>query len=443
MLIHSSKQPRRNLRGRSFKNQDLTGKDFSNADIRGADFTGANLTGANFNYALAGLTKSQTRLIFLLVIILFLIAGVGAGGATVIPIRLISSKRSQVIPIQIGAVIFPLLEFINIGLLVIIVRQGIKKIWWHLFSLIILMLTIAVIFASLGLDDEKIVNFFSFFGMTDTSSNTVIKLSEWMTDFRFGEMIRAFINFFTNNDDSENKAVIIIFSFFISAIAILVLIFTLSLGIILAEIISGKRLVNSALIWVNIITAVGTGIAAKNQIKKWEITYVVMLTILAIAISLTLILITKNLAKKILEEDENNLFILKFAVAIGTLGGTNFCNANLTDTDFSHAILKSTNFRFANTTRTFYRQTKYLKFARVEKTILEDIKVRELLITGWGKDQEFISTNLRGANLISADLSNANLKLADLGEASLQAANLNNANLTETLAIATNFTTAQ
>ncbi len=443
MLIHSSKQQRKNYQSRSFKNQDLTGEDFSNADIREADFTGANLTGANFNYALAGLTKSQTRLIFLLVIILFLIAGVGAGGATVIPIRLISSKRSQVIPIQIGAVIFPLLEFINIGLLLIIVRQGIKKIWWHLFTLIILMITIAVIFASLGLDDEKIVNFFSFFGMTDTSSNTVIKLSEWMTDFRFGEMIRAFINFFTNNDDSENQAVIIIFSFVISAIAILVLIFTLSLGMILAEIISGKRLVNSGLIWVNLITAVGTGIAAKNQIKKWETPYVVMLTILAIAISLTLILITINLAKKILEEDENNLFILKFAVAIGTLGGTNFCNANLTDTDFSHAILKSTNFRFANATRTFWRQTKYLKFARVEKTILEDIKVRELLITGWGKDQEFISANLRGANLISADLSNANLKLADLGEASLQAANLNNANLTETLAIGTNFTTAQ
>ncbi|GGA16339.1 pentapeptide repeat-containing protein [Okeania sp. KiyG1] len=147
--------------------------------------------------------------------------------------------------------------------------------------------------------------------------------------------------------------------------------------------------------------------------------------------------------KKILAEDENNLFILKFAVAIGTLGGTCFKNANLTDADFSHAILKSTNFRFAKTTRTFWGQTKYLKFARVEKTILEDIKVRELLRTGYGKDQQYISANLRGANLMSADLTNANFKLADLGEASLKAANLKGANLTETLAIGTNFTTAQ
>ncbi|WP_371357482.1 pentapeptide repeat-containing protein, partial [Hydrocoleum sp. CS-953] len=175
-----------------------------------------------------------------------------------------------------------------------------------------------------------------------------------------------------------------------------------------------------------------------DNINPWWI-----VIILAIPISITLILIAQYLAKKILAEDENNLSILKFAIAIGTLGGTCFKNANLTDADFSHGILKSTNFRFANATRTFWRQTKYLKFARVEVTILENIKVRDSLITGLGKEQEYIGANLRGSNLISADLSNANLKLADLGEASLQAANLNNANLTEALAIGTNFTTAQ
>ena len=73
---------------------------------------------------------------------------------------------------------------------------------------------------------------------------------------------------------------------------------------------------------------------------------------------------------------------LRLAVGIGTLGGTNFRNANLTNTDFSYPILKTTNFRFANATRTFWRQTKYLKFARVEATILIDIKLRDLLITG-------------------------------------------------------------
>ena len=443
MLINTSKQPRRNLQNRSFKNQDLTNQDFSSADIRGADFSGANLTGAKFNYALAGLTKSQTRLIFILVVFLFLAAGTAAGGATVIPIRLISSKVTQKFPIQIGVFIFPLLEFINIGLLVIIVRQGIKKTWWYLFTLIILMMLIAVIFSFLGISEKSLERYLSFLRITNKLPSTVIKLSEWFKDFRFGNLLEAIINFLTDNGDPENKTVVIFFSLTLCAIAILILIFTLSLGIIVAEIISGKRLVNLALIWINIITAVGTGIAAKNQVKLYEMPFIVMVVILAIAISLTLISIARNLAKKILAEDENNLFILQFAVVAGAIKGTNFENANLTDADFSHATLKSTNFRFANTTRTFWRQSKYLKFARVETTILDEPKVRELLITGDGRNKQYIDANLRGANLMSADLSNANFKLADLGEASLKAANLNNANLTETLAIGTNFTTAQ
>ena len=86
MLTHSSKQQRRNLRGRSFKNQDLTGQDFCFADIRGADFTGANLTGAKFNYALAGLTKSQIIRLFIVAAILSIIAGIAATIAVDTPI---------------------------------------------------------------------------------------------------------------------------------------------------------------------------------------------------------------------------------------------------------------------------------------------------------------------------------------------------------------------
>ena len=448
MLINTSRRPRRNLQGRSFKNQDLTGQDFSYADIRGADFSGANLTGAKFNYALAGLTKSQTRLIFILVVVLFLAAGIGAGLATYFPIRLVSSKTTQQFPIQLGIVIFPLLEFINISLLVIIVRQGIKKIWVYLFTLIILMVVILVICAALvNFDEGEVRKISSFLGLKNTLPSIVFKLSNMFKDmfehFEIDRVFRYLISFLTYNEDPENKTLVIFFSLILCVIAILILIFTLSLGMILAEIISGKQLVNLALIWVNIITVVATGNVARIQVRQYEIPIIVMVVILAIAIHSTLIFIARSLAKKILAEDENNLFILQFALTIAAIKGTNFKDANLTDVNFSHAILKSTDFRFANTTRTFWRQTKYLKFARVETTILDDPKVRDLLITGWGRDQEYIGANLRGANLISADLSNANFKLADLSESSLQAANLNNANLTETLAIGTNFTTAQ
>ncbi|MDJ0555845.1 MAG: pentapeptide repeat-containing protein [Microcoleaceae cyanobacterium MO_207.B10] len=482
MLIHSSKQPRKNYQGRSFKNQDLTNQDFSFADIRGADFTGANLTGANFNYALAGLTKSQVIRLFILTAILSIIAGIAATIAVDIPIDFVFKgekleelvgevveelKGKYIIPnlatFLFNVVIFIFLEIVNIGLLVVTIRQGVQKAVAYLFSVIPLMILIIPTLTVLGMRPEKFrqwyslfVKYLSFLGIPENPPQQIVDLFSGLRAFRPGIIADKVAD---NGTANLEIFVNIIISFIVSVASIFVLIFTLALAVVLAETIAGKLLRDIAVVGAGIVAAIAVGLLTENEVDNYAIRIItgnkvdnfelipipiiVIVTALAIALSLSLILITKHIAKNILNEDKNNLFILKFAVAIGALGGTNFKNANLTDTDFSHAILKSTNFRFANATRTFWRQTKYLKFARVEKTILEDIKVRELLITGWGKDQEFISANLRGANLISADLSNANLKLADLGEASLQAANLNNANLTETLAIATNFTTAQ
>ena len=395
MLNHLFQQPRRNFCGRSFKNQDLTNQDFSFADIRGADFTGANLTGAKFNYALAGLTKSQVIRIFILVVILFIVATMAVYVAGYIPIKFILNQTNESVPIYISAVILIVQELGSIGLLVVTILQGIQEAIKYLFYVISLMIITISILAVFGVHEYRVIEWFIYWGGG------------------------------------------------LSFLGIFVLIFSLSLAVALAEIISGKWLANRVVIGTATLTLVGIMTKTLQDYDQGNMTLWWIVIILAIAISLTLILITQYLAKKILAEDENNLFILRLGVTIGTIGGTSFCNANLTDADFSHAILKSTNFRFANTTRTFWRQAKYLKFAIVEETILIEKKVRDLLITGDGKHKQYIGANLRGANLISADLSNANLKLADLGEATLQAACLNNVNLREALAIGTNFTTAQ
>ena len=482
MLTHSSKQQRKNYQGRSFKNEDLTGQDFSFADIRGANFTGANLTGAKFNYALAGLTKSQVIRLFIITAILSIIAGIAATIVVDTPIDFVFEgekleelvgevieelKGKYLIPnlatFLFNVAIFMFLEIVNIGLLVVTIRQGFQKAIAYLFSVIPVMMLIIPTLTVLGMRPEKFrqwyslfVKYLSFLGIPENPPQQVVDFFSGLRAFRLGIIADKVAD---NGTANLEIFVNIIISFIVSAASIFVLIFTLNLAVVLAETIAGKLLRDIAVTGAGIVAAIAVGLLTENEVDDFAIRIItenkvdnfelipipiiVIVTALAIALSLTLILITKQIAKKILHEDENNLFILKFAVAIGTLGGTCFKNANLTDADFSHAILKSTNFRFANATRTFWRETKYLKFARVEATILEDIKVRDLLITGWGKEQEFIGANLRGANLISADLSNANLKLADLGEASLQAANLNNANLTEALAIGTNFTTAQ
>jgi uncharacterized protein YjbI with pentapeptide repeats len=431
MLTHSSKQPRKNYQGRSFKNQDLTNQDFSYADIRGADFTGANLTGAKFNYALAGLTKSQIIIISIVTTILFITAGIAAFVAVQTPFKFIFPKSSEPDYFNVAILIF--IGFVDIGLLIITIRQGIAETIKYLFYLVSLLILTIPIIASLGISEKKLNNIFRFFGISE-APNWIFWLSGELKIFRGSNIIES-VNYWFNDNGDVNPIVGIIITLMVSIVAIFVLIFTLSLAVAFAEIIAEKWLVNRAVLGILVILARGFIVSTSSRPQ--------MLIITCTAFCFTLILIAQHLAKKILSEDENNLFILRLAIGIGTIGGTCFKSANLTDADFSHAILKSTNFRFANATRTFWRQSKYLKFARVENTILVDIKVRELLITGDGKYKEYIGASLRGANLISADLSNANLKLADLGEATLQAACLNNANLREALAIGTNFTTAQ
>ncbi|NEQ40411.1 MAG: CHAT domain-containing protein [Okeania sp. SIO3I5] len=494
MLIHSSKQQRRNLQGRSFKNRDLTNQDFSFADIRGADFTGANLTNANFNYALAGLTKSQVIRLFIIGAILSIIAGAAASTAVDTPIDFVFEgekledlvgevvaelKGKKIIPnlaaFLFNLAIFMFLEIVNIGLLVVTIRQGVQKAIAYLFPVIPLMMLIIPILALLHIPPEKFIKLYSFLleylsflGIPETPPQQVIDFFSGLNSFRLGMIVTRV----TNNSENLGVFVNIILSFILSTASIFVLIFTLTLAVLLAETIAGKLLGNIAVAGAGIVTAIAVGLLTENEIddivtgiitenkvdnypigvifkskvdnfEPIPIPIIVIVISLAIALSLTLILITRHIAKKILAEDKNNLFILKFAIAIGSLGGTCFKNANLTDADFSHATLKSTNFRFANATRTFWRKTKYLKFARVQDTILEDIKVRELLITGDGRNQQYTGANLKGANLMSANLSDANLKLANLSESTMQCACLDYANLTEVSAIGTNFTSAQ
>lgn len=52
-----------NFQNRSFTGQNLTGADFSHSDIRGADFSNARLIGANFSQAIAGLPPPRRNLL--------------------------------------------------------------------------------------------------------------------------------------------------------------------------------------------------------------------------------------------------------------------------------------------------------------------------------------------------------------------------------------------
>ncbi|NEP36401.1 pentapeptide repeat-containing protein [Moorena sp. SIO3B2] len=163
---------------------------------------------------------------------------------------------------------------------------------------------------------------------------------------------------------------------------------------------------------------------------------------LALAIALVLLLIGAYLGWRALKGDPRDAWIRTIAIAFAATGGTSFYKADLTDADFTEATLKSTDLREATLTRTCWQNTIQLDRARPGKTLLADTAVRELLISGYGYNNNYSNANLRGANLKGANLNKANLKLADISEATLEDANLEWAILTEANCVGTDFTHA-
>ncbi|MEH2167349.1 MAG: pentapeptide repeat-containing protein [Nostoc sp.] len=142
-----------------------------------------------------------------------------------------------------------------------------------------------------------------------------------------------------------------------------------------------------------------------------------------------------------LAEDEKYIYIRMIGIACGG-DGTSFRSANLTDANFTQAILKSTNFTNANLTRTCWFQAQKLDFASVWKTYLDKSLVRQLVVTREGQDKNFDNLSLRGVNLCGANLADASFIGADLSEANLQDTDLSRAKLKQTQLDGTDLTGA-
>ena len=162
-----------------------------------------------------------------------------------------------------------------------------------------------------------------------------------------------------------------------------------------------------------------------------------------------ILLLGMYVAWRTLKSDPKFDILLKFAVAFASIGGTSFRGADLLNADFTEANLKSSDFRNSrdhntNLTCTLWKQAKKLDRARVGQSILSNLEVRELLVTGKpNPSKSYEGLNLRGANLDGVYLEKVNFKRAILSEASFRKANLEWVNLTEAQAIGTDFTGAQ
>ena len=139
-------------------------------------------------------------------------------------------------------------------------------------------------------------------------------------------------------------------------------------------------------------------------------------------------LFTAYLAWLSLEESRATV-TKSMAIAFLASKGTNFCGANLQEADFTGAQLKATDLRAKDLTRTRFYLVSGIERARWEKTILDEVAMRNLLVTGQGENKAYIGYNFGGLNLYGVNFKNANLTRANFSEANLAYANLEGANL--------------
>ena len=358
-----------NLRGRNFRGQDLTGADFSRADIRGASFTNANLEGANFTEAKAGLQK---RWLFTQLFVVFVLSAILNFSLIILNAINITSLLTDS-----GSAYIVILGLFSFGVLTVvffaIIQQGTTaKAVTTITIAVILFFVVASVAAFAGALATAVA------AVTTLTTSIVINV--------------AVIIFLAIAAAVRNASVFI---------AVVVTAFV-------AIIVAGKITVNTS------------GSAA-----------------VAIATAVAISLLTGYITWRVSKGDERFSLVCTIGTAIGAIGGTSFCGADLTYSSFERAILKSTNFNHANQKKTvlmqvFWKGSQKFDRARLGNSYLADPKIRQLVITLNGQDQNYNGLSLEGVNLQGANLQDAKFAGSNLNHSTLQDANLSRAILKQT-----------
>jgi uncharacterized protein YjbI with pentapeptide repeats len=402
-----SSAARKNFRGCCFKGQDLTNADFSHADIRGADFTGTTLTNANFSTAKAGLTRPWAIALLGLSFLLSAIAGVASGLTGILAIGTFHPEFiSQYTTIPCVEVILTFTVCFIVTL-----RRGFVS------GLVALTLTIAIVAPTLGSMAKALTG----------SGSAVLSIGSWVIASVSGSLAIALA-------EGIAGAIAIIATLLVALIVNITGAIPLAFSVAIT--ISDSTTVAAAVTGVDAKLNPAAAIAVIEQGSS----FILVKTLVGFVILTGL---NGYISWRALARDEKHTLVRIAAVALAAIGGTRFRKANLTNANFTAATLKNTNFNHAIVTRTCFYHAKQLNWATIGNTILTDPVVQDLLVSGNGYGKSYVNANLRGANLNGADLSNANLTNVDLSQATLKDACLQGAILTQTQAIATNFSHAQ
>jgi uncharacterized protein YjbI with pentapeptide repeats len=109
------------------------------------------------------------------------------------------------------------------------------------------------------------------------------------------------------------------------------------------------------------------------------------------------------------------------------LGSTSFRKANLQNATFEGAYLSNVDFRQADLTNTFWYMAEKLNTCRLERTLLENDLVVDLVVTLNGRNKVYDNISMIGINLEGVKLNSASLVNTDFSDANLKGATLTGA----------------
>ena len=399
-----------NLRGRNFKGHDLTGANVSYADIRGANFTNTILKGANFTGAKAGI---QRRWLIAQQVIAFgmsmLSGALSASFGVIIGANVLLANLDKQ-----GLLNMIVIALVTLGtVFVATLRQGFKL---RSFLVIAGLSTALTVFISFPIS----LNAFEII-IALLIALPLLIITTALTAFTYLSVIGFAIAVAVAKGSGKFAAAI-----FTIASTIIFIVFALV----------------SAITFILLMASVLK--ASDENLYKALITASSVTALTATATSLFSFYTMQRFSRG----DKKFALIPVAEVTFGSIGGTSFRGANLTEARFNNAILRGANFNHSkkkstNLTKVCWKGARDLSQARVGNSILADPKLRDLLVVRCIDPQKvYVRSDLRDANLEGVDLECANLQWADLSDADLKGANLKNANLTEVLALGADFSRA-
>jgi uncharacterized protein YjbI with pentapeptide repeats len=382
-----------NLSGVDFTDAILDGADFSHADLRGTIFRRSSLIGTNLQQIKAGISKDRELILQIILFILAVLLGLLAGfvGSAISGLVLNESKvlaPYQEIEVWLSWGRVSALLAINCGVIystsIILLKNPIMAVLGGVSSVIILgtILALMVIYACAPTGKS-----WEFIGQMVVA----VEGASTMTTFQ-------------------------------------IIFVTIGLAIIINILRTDRQTI--------IATVIGVVLAVASAMKANSSLYLQGGIVL---IASMVIYLATIMGKQSRLEERNYPFIRNFSTDIATYYGTCFAEANLTDASLEYAVLINTNFSKANLTRANFYGAKQLNSAKVNRTILMNRLVRDLLVSHQGSNCSYLGCDLHGAYLAGGNLINADFTGVNLSDSNLKDAELDRANLTRILAIGANL----